>query len=79
MIKKEIPYWCKMARATMILKGISVNEMASALGKSKSYISSVLSGGVVAPTMINAISDYLDISNDYYVGESQKCESGRAV
>ena len=58
--------WCKKAKCELIIKEISIEELAAKVGFSREYVSAILNGRVVSETAIDRISDELNISNDYY-------------
>ena len=60
MAKKLSP-WCKEAKKKMIDMDLEVNELASSLGLTRPYVSSVLNGRVYSPVAVKKISDYLQI------------------
>ena len=50
-----------MAKKKMIDMDLEVNELASSLGLTRPYVSSVLNGRVYSPVAVKKISDYLQI------------------
>ncbi len=60
MAKKLSP-WCKSAKITLIKKDLDINELASSIGMSRPYVSSILNGRVYSPVAVKKISDFLQI------------------
>ena len=65
MYQKVKTDWGMRARHAMLDKGLTVTELTIALHKSRAYVSAVLSGRIFSPSMIDAISEYLEIDNQY--------------
>ena len=59
--QKNLSPWCKEAKKKMIDMDLEVNELASSLGLTRPYVSSVLNGRVYSPVAVKKISDYLQI------------------
>lgn len=53
--------WSKRARIAMIEKGISVNELAKMVNRTRSYVSAVINGRVFSAPVNKMISDVLNI------------------
>ena len=62
-MQKKLSPWCKKAKIAMILKDISVNDLAEELGCSRCYLSSTLNGNKTSVEIRKRVSDYLDISD----------------
>lgn len=58
---KKMSEWEKAVRIELINRGMSINELAAAIGKSVSHVGPVINGRVVAPPTFIAISEYLGI------------------
>lgn len=64
-MKRKLPSWCKLVKHILIERELSISELADELGYERPYLSSVINGKVVSQPAINAVSDELEISNDY--------------
>lgn len=62
---KNASDWCYRAKRAMSDQEISVGELAKAVKRSRSNVSSVINGSRVSKPLIEAISSYLGISNEY--------------
>lgn len=60
MARKLSP-WCKTVKKKLIDMDMSINELASAVGMGRSYVSSIINGRVYSPVAVSKISDYLRI------------------
>ena len=60
-MEKKLSPWCKEAKKALIDKDLEINELASALDMTRSYVSSILNGRVYSPVAVKKISDYLQI------------------
>lgn len=63
-MKRILPKWCKDAKKAMIDKDMSVEELAQLTGRTRVYISAVLNGRQSAQTVMQEISDILNIKMD---------------
>ena len=62
---KFLSPWCRSVKIELLRKGMSVSDLAQAIGKSRVYTSSIVHGRVRAETTERAISDVLNIPYDY--------------
>ena len=62
---KNASDWCYRAKKAMSDKEISVTELSNAVQRCRSNVSSVINGSRVSKPLIDAISNYLGISNEY--------------
>ena len=62
---KNASDWCYRAKRAMSDQEISVGELAKAVKRSRSNVSSVINGTRVSRPLIDAISEHLGISNEY--------------
>lgn len=56
--------WAKSVRVKMIELNLSVNELASEVGFTREYTSSIINERVMSDSARKTISDYLNIPND---------------
>ena len=64
-VVRDLPPWCKRAKIRMIEKDIRPTDLANELGMTRSYVSSILNGRVIAEPAIKRISTYLEIRDTY--------------
>lgn len=60
MARKLSP-WCKEAKKALIDRDMEIGEVATELGMSRPYVSSILNGRVYSPVAVKKISDLLHI------------------
>lgn len=62
-MSKTITVWGKMCKTQMIMKNISLGELAEATGLSRNYVSAIINGRIIVPDETRKkISDKLDVS-----------------
>lgn len=60
---KQMSEWEKAVRIELINRGMKINDLAAAIGKSVSHVGPVINGRVIAPPTHYAISEYLGIDD----------------
>lgn len=70
-MNKTISPWGKMCKIQMFTLGISLKELAEQAGLSKTYVSAIINGRVIAPNeTVNKINKALNIpSHDTSIAE----------
>ena len=58
--------WKKSVKIAMIERDMDMEALAKAVGKSRTHISAVINGRMVAPSSASLISDALNIKNAPY-------------
>lgn len=56
--------WSKKAKVTMIMKGLSIKEVARMARYTPEYASGIIHGRIDSPKAKSKISDILDIADD---------------
>lgn len=67
--------WCDSVRVRLIEKHLSQRELAEILGCNETYLSAIINGKKISPKMGSAISDYLNIENNYLKDTHRGLES----
>jgi len=60
---QELNPWCKKVKKSLIDLNWSVDDLAKAVGFSRTYTSTVINGRLLPNSAVQAISDVLNIPN----------------
>lgn len=60
MTKYEVPAWAKEVRKAMVDLDMNVKELAEGLGRNRSNVSRVLSGGMMNDTLKEDIISFIE-------------------
>lgn len=58
---KELSNWSKEVRKKLIDKDMTISELAKQIGKSRSYVTEIISGRVKSPNTQKLINEFLEI------------------
>lgn len=61
---RKLPRWCKEAKKALIDNDMSVEELASTIGKTREYTSAVVNGRIYSEAAVKEISDVLGIAEN---------------
>jgi DNA-binding Xre family transcriptional regulator len=61
-VNKDLPAWCKEVRKAMIDKDMSVQDLASAIGMARQYVSAIINGRLLSDKGKRVICDFLNIA-----------------
>ena len=57
--------WSKVVKISMIIKEISIEDIANETGYSRTTLTAVINGRIISDNIKAAISDYLGIKTEY--------------
>lgn len=64
-MSRKLSPWCKKVKIELILKDMTVTELADELGMSRGHVSAVVNGRTYSQNTVKLISDYFNIPFDY--------------
>ena len=64
-MSRKLSPWCKKVKIELILKDMTVTELADELGMSRGHVSAVVNGRAYSQNTVKLISDYFNIPFDY--------------
>ena len=64
-MSRKLSPWCKRVKCELIQQDMSVKDLAKGVNLAREYTSAVVNGRVYSESAAKAISDFLNIENDY--------------
>lgn len=65
MVRRVLSPWCKDVKKALIDRDMTVTDLAGQSEISRTYVSGVINGRVIAPEIAAKISDVLGIKTEY--------------
>ena len=61
---RKLSAWCKEVKHELIERDMSINELASEIGRTREYTSAIVNGRMYSEPAVKAICDVLNISEE---------------
>lgn len=59
---KVLSSWCKQAKCELIMRDMTVEDLANEIGRTREYTSAIINGRIYSEPAVKEISDVLNIA-----------------